>query len=40
MSGMPDMTPTSLAATVTPRTGKIIKYRLRIFERGENFAIK
>jgi len=25
MSDMPDMTPTSLAAAVAPRTGKIIK---------------
>jgi len=33
MSGMPDMTPTSLAAA---RTGKIIKNGLGIFERGEN----
>jgi len=29
MSGMPDMTPTSLAATVAPRTGKIIKNGVR-----------
>jgi len=33
---MPDMTPTSLAATVEPRTGKIIKNGLRLFERAEN----
>jgi len=25
MSGMPDMTPTSLAAAVAPRTGKSLK---------------
>jgi len=30
------MTPTSLAAVVKPRTGKIIKNGLRAFERGEN----
>jgi len=36
MSGMPDMTPTSLAAAVEPRTGKIIKNGLRLFERAEN----
>jgi len=36
MSGMPDMTPTSLAAAVAPRTGRIIKSGLRGFERGEN----
>jgi len=35
MSCMPDMTPTSLAAAVAPRTGKIIKNRLSFFERGE-----
>jgi len=39
MSCMPDMTPTSLAATVAPRTGKIIKNGLRVFERGENSLI-
>jgi len=27
---------TSLAATVAPRTGKIIKNGLGVFERGEN----
>jgi len=32
MSCMPDMTPTSLAATVAPRTGKIIKNGLRVFK--------
>jgi len=32
---MPDMTTTSLAAAVEPRTDKIIKNRLRVFERGE-----
>jgi len=31
------MTATSLAAAVAPRTGKINKNRLNIFERGENF---
>jgi len=36
MSGMPDMTPTSLAATVARRIGKIIKNGLRVFERREN----
>jgi len=35
MSGMPDMTLMSLAATVAPQTGKIIKNCLRVFERGE-----
>jgi len=30
------MTPTSLAAAVAPRTGKIIKNGLRVFEKGEN----
>jgi len=29
MSDMPDMTPTSLAAAVAPRSGKIIKNGLR-----------
>jgi len=33
MSGMPDMTPTSLAVAVAPHTGKIIK---NCIERGEN----
>jgi len=33
---MPDMTPTSLAVVVAPRTGKIIKYGLSVFKRGEN----
>jgi len=33
---MPDTTPTSLAAALGPRTGKIIKNGLRVFERGEN----
>jgi len=32
---MPNMTPTSLAAAVSPCTAKIIKNGLR-FERGEN----
>jgi len=36
MSCMPDMMPTSLAATVAPRTSKIIKNGLRAFERGES----
>jgi len=36
MSCMPDMTPTSLAAAFAPRTGKVIKNGLRVFERGEN----
>jgi len=36
MSGMPDMTPTSIAAVVAPRKGKIIKNGLSVFERGEN----
>jgi len=36
MSGMPDMMPTSLSAAVAPRTGKIIKNGLRVFERGGN----
>jgi len=35
MLGMPDMTTTSLAAAVTPNTGKIIKNGLRVFESGE-----
>jgi len=30
---MLDMTPTPLAAAVAPRTGKIIKNGLRVFER-------
>jgi len=30
------MTVTSLVAVVAPRTGKIIKNDLRLFERGEN----
>jgi len=34
---MPDMTPTSLAAAVASRTGKIIKNGLHVFDRGENF---
>jgi len=29
-------TPTSLAAAVAPRTGKIIKNGHRVFEKGEN----
>jgi len=37
MSGIPDMTPTSLAAAVAPRTGKIIKNSLRVFERENIF---
>jgi len=36
MSGMPDITPTSLAATVAPRAGKIFKNGLGVFEREEN----
>jgi len=36
MSDIPDMTLTSLAVAVAPRTGKIIKNGRRIFERGEN----
>jgi len=36
ISDMPDMTPTSLAADVAPRTGKIIKNGLHVFERAEN----
>jgi len=35
MSGMPDMTPTSLAASVAPLTGKIIENGIFVFERGE-----
>jgi len=35
MSSMPDVIPTSLAAAVASRTGKIIKNG-RVFERGEN----
>jgi len=30
------MTPTSLAAAVAPRAGKIIENGLHVFERGEN----
>jgi len=30
------MTVTSLAAVVTPRTGKIIRNKFGVFERGEN----
>jgi len=37
MSGTLDKTPTSLAAPVAPRTGKIIKNCFHVFERGENF---
>jgi len=33
---MPDVMPTSLAEAVAPRTGKIIKNGLRVFERREN----
>jgi len=33
---MSDMTPTSLAAPVAPRTGKILKNGLHVFERGGN----
>jgi len=36
MSCMPDMTPTSLAATAAPCTDKNIKNGLRVFERGKN----
>jgi len=32
---MSNMKPTSLIAAVTPRTGKIIKNGLHVFERGE-----
>jgi len=34
MLGIPDMT--LFAAAVAPRTGKSIKNRLHVFERGEN----
>jgi len=34
------MTPTSLAAAVEPRTGKIIKNDLRVIEKGENLLKK
>jgi len=34
------MTPTSLAAVVAPRTGKIIKNGLRVFQSGENMLYK
>jgi len=34
ISGMSDMTPTSLAAVVMPRTSKIIKNGLLVFEGG------
>jgi len=37
---MPDMTPTSLAAAVAPRVGKIIKNGRRVFEWGENLLQK
>jgi len=30
------MTPTSFAEPIAPRSGKIIKNGLRVFERGEN----
>jgi len=33
---MPEITPTSLAVTVVPRTYKIIKSGLGVFERGES----
>jgi len=33
---MPDMTPTSLAEDVVPRTSKIIKNGHRVLEREEN----
>jgi len=36
MSGMPEMTPTSLAVAVAPRTGIIIKNDLHVFERGQD----
>jgi len=36
MSCMSDMTPTSLAPPVAPRTGKILKNGLHVFERGGN----
>jgi len=32
-------TPTPFAAPVAPRTGKIIKNGLRVFERGENLLL-
>jgi len=39
MSYMPDMTPTSLAAAVAPRTGKIIKMG-SVFLKEERFFYK
>jgi len=40
VSGMPDMTSTSLAAEVAPRTSKIIKNSHRVFERRENLMLQ
>jgi len=40
MSCMSDITLTSLVAAVTPRTGKINKNGLSVFERGENLLQK
>jgi len=37
---MPEITPTSLAAAVVFRVGKIIKNGLRIFELRRKFATK
>jgi len=37
---MSDITLTSLVAAVTPRTGKIDKNGLSVFERGENLLQK
>jgi len=37
---MPDMTATSLVAAVAPRSGKVIKNGVGIFERGENLLQK
>jgi len=36
MWGILHMRVTSLTAVVAPRTGKIVKNGLRVFERGEN----
>jgi len=36
MSCMPDITLTSHVAAVAPRTGKIIKNGLNVFQGGEN----
>jgi len=40
MSYMPDMTATSLVVAVAPRSGKVIKNGVGIFERGENLLQK